>query len=164
MGTAEPHHSLLDWHWVCVVMMLNQRYFCKALSHWPSLYPEWPLWMSHCTKLPITIWCMMSMDYGFCNYRQSPIFGMRDLEIWRMTWKNHRAPPLYPFGLCASFSSRLWIQIGVTVYSPETLSLNWNRKFVDPGDLEIWWKSSTNNIAPLLCDFKRYASLVTTIN
>ena len=38
-----------------------------------------------------------------------------DLEIWRMTLKNNRAPPLRYFKLCASFRSHLCIQTGVTV-------------------------------------------------
>ena len=38
-----------------------------------------------------------------------------DLEIWRMTLKNNRAPLMCYFKLCASFDSHLWIQNGVTV-------------------------------------------------
>ena len=38
-----------------------------------------------------------------------------DLEIWRMTLKNNRAPLLCYFKLCASFHSHWWIQTGVTV-------------------------------------------------
>ena len=38
-----------------------------------------------------------------------------DLEIWRMTLKNNRAPLLRYFKLCASFRSHLCIQTGVTV-------------------------------------------------
>ena len=38
-----------------------------------------------------------------------------DLEIWRMTFKNNRAPPLCYFKLCASFRNHWWIQTGVTV-------------------------------------------------
>ena len=38
-----------------------------------------------------------------------------DLEIWRMTLKNNRAPLLCYFKLCASFHSHPWIQNGVTV-------------------------------------------------
>ena len=38
-----------------------------------------------------------------------------DLEIWRMTFKNNRAPLLCYFKLCASFHSHWWIQTGVTV-------------------------------------------------
>ena len=38
-----------------------------------------------------------------------------DLEIWRMTLKNNRAPLLCYFKLFASFHSHPWIQNGVTV-------------------------------------------------
>ena len=38
-----------------------------------------------------------------------------DLEIWRMTFKNNKAPLLCYFKLCASFRSHWWIQTGVTV-------------------------------------------------
>ena len=38
-----------------------------------------------------------------------------DLEIWRMTLKNNRAPLLCYFKLCASFRSHWWIQTGDTV-------------------------------------------------
>ena len=38
-----------------------------------------------------------------------------DLEIWRMTLKNNRAPLLFCFKLCSSFHSHHCIQTGVTV-------------------------------------------------
>ena len=38
-----------------------------------------------------------------------------DLEIWRMTFKNNRAPLLCYFKLCAAFRTHWWIQTGVTV-------------------------------------------------
>ena len=38
-----------------------------------------------------------------------------DLEIWRTTLKNNRAPLLCCFKFCASFCSHWWIQTGVTV-------------------------------------------------
>ena len=38
-----------------------------------------------------------------------------DLEIWRMTMQNNRAPLLCYFKLCASFHTHLWFQISVTV-------------------------------------------------
>ena len=44
-----------------------------------------------------------------------------DLEIWRMTLKNNRAPLLCYFKLCVSFRSHVWIQTGVTVRK----RLNW---------------------------------------
>ena len=72
-----------------------------------------------------------------------------DLEIWRMTFKNNRAPLLCYFKLCALFRSHWWIQTGVTVrkrsiwvkfnafYSPVTLKFDrW------PWTRQIWgiWK------------------------
>ena len=38
-----------------------------------------------------------------------------DLEIWRMTLKNNRAPLLCCFQLCAWFHCQMWIQTGVRV-------------------------------------------------
>ena len=38
-----------------------------------------------------------------------------DLEIWQMTFKNHRAPLLSNIKLYASFHYHMWIQTGVTV-------------------------------------------------
>ena len=42
-------------------------------------------------------------------------FVPRDLENWRVTLKNNRAPFLCCFNHCASFHSQWWIQTGVTV-------------------------------------------------
>ena len=42
-------------------------------------------------------------------------FSWCDLEIWRMTSKNNRAPLLYYIKLCAAFQIHRWILIGVTV-------------------------------------------------
>ena len=51
-----------------------------------------------------------------------------DLEIWRMTLKNNRAPLLSIIKLYASFHHHMWIQTGVTV-----------RKWgVDLCDLGLW--------------------------
>ena len=38
-----------------------------------------------------------------------------DLEIWRMTFKNNRAPLLCYFKLCASFCTHWWTPTGVTI-------------------------------------------------
>ena len=43
-------------------------------------------------------------------------FSQCDLEIWRMTPKNNRAPLLCYFKLFVSFCSHWWIQTGVTVW------------------------------------------------
>ena len=79
-----------------------------------------------------------------------------DLEIWRMTLKNNRAPLLYGFKLCASFQSHQWIQIRVTVRKrPIWVKIG---VFSVPCDLEIWQMTFQNNRAPLLCYFKLFAS------
>ena len=44
-----------------------------------------------------------------------------DLEIWRITLKNNRAPLLCCFKLCASFHSHQWIQTEVTVWISQNL-------------------------------------------
>ena len=79
-----------------------------------------------------------------------------DLEIWRMTFKNNRAPLLCYFKLCAVFHCHWWIQTGVK--SPETPNLSQIRRFLEPCDLEIWRMTFKNNRAPLLCYFKLCAA------
>ena len=78
-----------------------------------------------------------------------------DLEIWRMTFKNNRAPLLCYFKLCAVFHSHWWIQTGVTVRKQPTGS---NLAILAPCDLEIWWMTLKNNKAPLLSNIKLYVS------
>ena len=43
-------------------------------------------------------------------------------------------------------------------YSPETPNLGQIRRFLEPGDLEIWRMTLKNNRAPLLSNIKLYAS------
>ena len=95
--------------------------------------------------------------------RKHPILGQIrrflepcDLEIWRMTFKNNRAPLLCYFKLCASFRSHWWIQTGVRVRKHPILGQI--RRFLEPCDLEIWRMTLKNNRAPLLCYFKLCAS------
>ena len=73
----------------------------------------------------------MKLCASFCSHwwietgvtvRKHPILGKIrqflepcDLEIWRMTLKNNRAPLLCYLKLCPSFCSHWWIQTGVTV-------------------------------------------------
>ena len=49
---------------------------------------------------------------------KSMFFEPCDLEIWRMTLKNNRAPLLSNIKLCASFHYHMWTQTG---FSPETV-------------------------------------------
>ena len=79
-----------------------------------------------------------------------------DLEIWRLTFKNNRAPLLCYFKLCASFHSHWWIQTGVRVRKRQTVGQI--RCFLEPCDLGIWRMTLENNRAPLLCYFKLCAS------
>ena len=53
---------------------------------------------------------------GNAQYGQNRQFFVPcDIEIWRMTLKNNRAPLLCYFKLCVSFHSHQWIQTKVTV-------------------------------------------------
>ena len=79
-----------------------------------------------------------------------------DLEIWRMTLKNNRAPFQCYFKLCAPFRSHWWIQTWVTVQKrPIWVKFD---DFFGPCDLEIWWMTLENNRAPLLYYIKLCAS------
>ena len=51
----------------------------------------------------------------------STIFRGGDLEIWRMTLKNNRAPLLCFFKLCAAFCTHWWIQTGHLFYASSNL-------------------------------------------
>ena len=69
--------------------------------------------------------CIISSSYVNSNWSYSPetpnlgqirrFLEPRDLEIWRMTLKNNRAPQLTIIKLYASFRHHMWIQTGVTV-------------------------------------------------
>ena len=78
-----------------------------------------------------------------------------DLEIWRMTLKNNRAPLLCHFKFCAPFRSHWWFQTGVTVRKRPILV-----KFDDLFSRVPWILRITlkNNRAPLLSYIKLYAS------
>ena len=75
--------------------------------------------------------CYFKLCASFCSHlciqtgvtvRKRPNLGQIrrflepcDLEIWRMTLKNNRAPLLCCFQLCAWFHCHMWIQTGVRV-------------------------------------------------
>ena len=56
-----------------------------------------------------------------------------DLEIWRMTLKNNRAPLLCCFGLCAWFHCHVWIQTSYSQQRPFT-SMNHCSETVESHD------------------------------
>ena len=60
-----------------------------------------------------------------------------DLEIWRMTSKNKKAPLLYYIKLCASFQIHQWIKTWVSVRK-RSIPVKIGDFFVSR-DLEIWW-------------------------
>ena len=84
------------------------------------------------------------------------LFEPWDLEIWRMTLQNNRAPLLCYFKLCAAFPTHWWIQIGVTIRKRPIWGQIW--QFLEPCDLEIWRMTFKHNRAPLLSNIKLYGS------
>ena len=69
----------------------------------------------------LVIFLKLDSNHRFFS-RETPDLGQNrrffrpsDLEIWRMTFKNNRAPLLCYFKLCASFHNHWWIQTGVTI-------------------------------------------------
>ena len=75
------------------------------------------------SSIPHLALCIISKPFVYSSLSCSPemhnlaqnrgFFVIYDLEIWQMTMKNNRAPPLCSFKLCASFHSNHWIQTGV---------------------------------------------------
>ena len=99
--------------------------------------------------------CSISYPFVNSNWSYSPetpnlgqnrrFFQPCDLEIWRMTFKNNRAPLLSIIKLYESFHHHMWIQTGVTVrkrliwvkfdnfYSHVTLQFDgWPSKTIGP--------------------------------
>ena len=110
--------------------------------------------------------CIISYPLVISNLSYSPetpnlgqmrrFLKPRDLEIWRMTLKNNRAPLLCYFKLCAAFRTHWWIQTGVTVRKcPIWVKFD---GFLEPCDLDIWRMTFKNNRAPLLFYFKLCAA------
>ena len=109
--------------------------------------------------------CSISYQLVNSNWSYSPetpnlgqirhVFEPCDLEIWRMTFKNNRAPLLPYFKLCAAFHSHWWIQTGVTVRKRPI----WVKfSILARCDLEISRMTLKNNRAPLLSNIKLYVS------
>ena len=61
-------------------------------------------------------------------------FGPCDCEMWWMTYKNNRAPILYPFKRFAVFCRHPWIKTGVTVRKRP----NWDKIRFDLYDMDLW--------------------------
>ena len=100
------------WHdlWDAVCWRMSQTSRPVARPTWQtqvvdSPWPSYPLVNSNWSYSPET------PNLGQIRRFLEPC----DLEIWRMTFKNNRAPLLCYFKLCAAFHSHWWIQTGVTV-------------------------------------------------
>ena len=68
-----------------------------------------------------------------------------DLEIWRMTLKNNRAPLLCYFKLCARFHCHMWFQTGVTVrkrlrWVLTSVTLTFDLDYFHGHHFCPWWK------------------------
>ena len=119
------------WHWKTIGHLF---YTTSSFVHHfiPSVKPKW----SYSLETP--------------NLGQNRRFFVPcDLDIWRMTLKNNRAPPLCYFKLCASFLSHLSIQNEVTVRKRQI--------WVKIGDC-LSRVTLINSRALLLCYFKLCAS------
>ena len=91
----------------------------------------------------------LELQSGNAQFGSNSTIFFCDLEIWRMTLKNNRAPLLFYFKLCASFRNHWCIETWVTVRK---------RAIWVKFDLEIWRMTLKNNRAPLLFYFKLCAS------
>ena len=80
-----------------------------------TFHSHWQYWITGYSVLPL-------VNSNWSYSPETPNLGQIrrflepcDLEIWRMTLKNNRAPLLCYFKLCASFRSHRWFQTWVTV-------------------------------------------------
>ena len=152
-----------NWCYSLELSNLGQNYFFLAVWPW-NLMDEFKKQTGTSLNHYQAI-CIISSTYVHSNWSYSPetsnlgqirrFLVTLDLEIWRMTFKNSRAPLLSYFKLCAAFRSHWWIQTGV---SPETPNLGQIWRFLELCDLEMWRMTLKNNRAPLPSIIKLYAS------
>ena len=100
----------------------NRQFF---LVVWPRNFTDDPQKQSDISSMLLQALCIISYPLVKSNWSYSlemPNLGLIrwflepcDLEIWRMTLKNNRAPVLCYFKLCAAFRTPWWIQTGDTV-------------------------------------------------
>ena len=74
--------------------------------------------MKLCASFQIHWWLQTGVTVLKCSIRVKigDFFVPYDLDIWRMTLKNNRAPLLYYVELCASFQIHWWSQTWVTAW------------------------------------------------
>ena len=103
----------------------NRRFF---LAMWPRNFTDDRQKQWGISFMLLQTLCSISYPLVNSNWSYSPespnLGQVRrflvpcDLEIWRMTLQNNRAPLLCYFKLCASFRTHWWIQTWVTVRKP----------------------------------------------
>ena len=135
------HHSLQI---MFILPLMTGHLFWKA-TILGGLYRGVPLYLN--------LSCRPEMPNSGQNWQ---FFALRDLENWRMTLKNNRAPLLCCFKLCASFHSHWFIRTGVTVRNPPI----WFKisDFLSRVTLKFDGWPKKNNRAPVICYFKHCAS------
>ena len=163
----------------------NRRYFLPCdLEIWSMTLkndrPPFQCYFKICASFHSRHWIQTGV-----TVRKLPIrvkigdfFVPCDLEIWQMTLKNNRVPPLCYFKLCASFRNRSWLQTGVTVriypiwvkindffvpydfeiWRLDIPNLSQNQQFFVPYDLDIWRMTLQYNRAAFLSHIKLCAS------
>ena len=79
----------------------------------PLLY-----YVKHCASFQSHQWIQtgVAIRKSSTRVKTGDFFVLCDLEIWRMTLKNNRAPLLYYVKLCTSFQRHMLIQTRVTVW------------------------------------------------
>ena len=79
---------------------------------------------------------------------------MTDWTSACMVWDDHFHEPIWGHQINKANLRDLIAATGLVIL----LKLDLNRRFSSPCDLEIWWMTLKNNRAPLLCNFKLFAS------
>ena len=103
----------------------------------------------------------MNSNWSYCPETHNSgqnwwFFVLCDIEIWRMTLKNNRAPLLCYIKLCGSFQTHWWIPNLVTVLEC-SIRVKMDDFFSRVTSKFYRWRWEKNR-APLLCYFKLCAS------
>ena len=122
------HHFVAIGEFKLELQSGNAEFGSKStifLAVWPRNFTDDPQKQQGTSSMLLQALCTISYPLVNSNLSYSPetpnlgqiwrFLEPCDLEIWRVTLQNNRAPLLCYFKLCASFRSHWWIQTGVTV-------------------------------------------------
>ena len=122
------HHFITIGEFKFELQPGNAQFRSKStifLAVWRRNFTDDPKKKKGISSMLLQALCIISyplVDSNWSYSPETPYLGQIrrflepcDLEIWRMTFKNNRAPLLCYFKLCAAFHSHWWIQTGVTV-------------------------------------------------